>query len=59
MTIKDYFPLFSFWPRFKKPIVLAHGETEDKGDYKYGLRLTQIDNDEEPEYDEDPFLTVY
>ena len=44
------------------PILVASGEAENKGDHKYGLRLVEPYRKaelERPEYDEDPFLTVY
>lgn len=41
-----------------KPIKLAEGTAENTGDFKYGVKVSAIDNDE-PIYDEDPYIEVY
>ena len=37
---------------------LAVGEAEKKGDYKYGVRISEDENDEVL-YDEDPYIYVF
>ena len=37
---------------------IAYGVAKNKGEFKYGLKASQLGKDE-PEYDEDPFLIVY
>jgi|GEM_PF-1781407 len=46
------------------PILIASGTAESDGEFKYGLKLMSIGNtevptyDEEPVYDDDPFIVV-
>jgi hypothetical protein len=37
---------------------LAEDIADEKGDFKYGVRVTEAETDEQL-YDEDPFLIVY
>ncbi len=39
-------------------LVLAEGEAEKKGDYKYGVRVSEGEKDETL-YNEDPYIHVF
>lgn len=43
------------------PIQVASGTAQNKGDHKYGLKLASMKDpqDTDPDYDDDPFITVY
>lgn len=47
---------FPFYPN--RIIRLAEDVADEKGDFKYGVRVTEAETDEQL-YDEDPFLIVY
>ncbi len=55
--------IYGFLPYFPRslPIRIATGVAKNKGDHKYGLKLMSAENfeDSEPDYDDDPYLTVY
>ncbi|WP_321370512.1 hypothetical protein [uncultured Draconibacterium sp.] len=46
-------------PEKMQHLVIASGRALFKGEYKYGLKLFSLKNQDEPEYDEDPFIKVY
>jgi hypothetical protein len=48
-----------FHPNIKEPLIIASGNAQKKGDFKYGLKLFNLKNQDEPEYDEDPYLSIY
>lgn len=48
------FPLFNY----NQPMKLAEGLAENKGDFKYGVKVSEIGKDE-PIFDEDPYINVY
>ena len=39
-------------------LLLAEGDTQDRGEYKYGVEITNPAT-RSPIYDEDPYLVVY
>jgi hypothetical protein len=47
---------FPFYPN--RIIRLAEDVADEKGDFKYGVKVTEAEGDK-PLYDEDPFLIVY
>jgi len=51
-------PIFRLFRLETEEISIAEGVAEKEGEFKYGIKVSEVGNDE-PIYDEDPYLIVF